>query len=86
MTLNAVARSALAQFPAVRMLPAFDSFQPMHKAHHIPEDCSHFCYAPLLWDAAIMPFYLTLVDYYRVQSLRLAHTQRTVSGAGTAGV
>ena len=54
--------AARAFYPAVGVLPAFRSLAQRHEAHleraeKPTDDCTHFCYAPLLWDATLAPFY-----------------------------
>lgn len=58
---------AAGRFPShVRVLPSFRPFGPRHDAHwgEASSDCSHFCYAPFLWDSALAPFYEDVLRWW----------------------
>ena len=60
----------------VRMLPAFARYVRRSDAHvdcraiprkdcNIRPDCTHWCYSPLLWDAALAPFYDAVNEHFQ---------------------
>ena len=59
--LNRLARNLSGAFPRVTILPGFEQLGARHDGHQYKADCTHWCYAPLLWDAVLMPFYAAVV-------------------------
>ena len=60
----------------VRILRAFRPFRPRHDAHwgELKYDCTHYCYAPLLWDSVLHPFYEEVVHWQAtVPTSRVQH-------------
>ncbi|KAL1496696.1 hypothetical protein AB1Y20_014290 [Prymnesium parvum] len=73
--LNRLAARVVREFDGVGWLPMFRAFAPRHEMHVHPaegRDCTHYCYAPLLWDAALLPFYEAVVGW-RAEARRGAH-------------
>lgn len=72
-TFNLLAERAVRMHPHgvhVELLKGeFDAMLPRHDAHHQSGDCTHFCYAPLLWEPALRPFYMALLRW-RQQAFR----------------
>ena len=79
--LNRLVAHAAQAYPHISMLPVFERFGPRHDAHHYAADCTHWCYSPFLWDAAIMPFYAALVTARWNRTGREATTASAAAGS-----